>query len=31
MIEKSTKEKYIRARVTKEHKEQLKKIAKDAN
>lgn len=31
MIEKSTKEKYIRARVTKEQKEQLQKIAKDAN
>ena len=31
MIEKSTKEKYIRARVTKEKKEQLQKIAKDAN
>ena len=31
MIEKSTKEKYIRARVTKEQKEQLQKIAKVAN
>ena len=31
MIEKSTKEKYIRARVTKEQKEQLQKIAKDSN
>lgn len=31
MIEKSTKEKYIRARVTKEQKEQLQKIAKDTN
>lgn len=31
MIEESTKEKYIRARVTKEQKEQLQKIAKDAN
>ena len=31
MIEKSTKEKYIRARVTKQQKEQLQKFAKDAN